>query len=93
MGQEISRTTFTDDDRQRFALALQAETALARQWFEAGRFAEDGLTVGCELEGWLLDRNRFPKASNQRILAALDDPMVVPELSRFNIELNASPRT
>lgn len=92
MGQEISRTTFTDDDRQRFALALQAETALARQWFEAGRFAEDGLTVGCELEGWLLDRNRFPKASNQRILAALDDPMVVPELSRFNIELNASPR-
>lgn len=92
MGQDIRCTTFTDADRTRFAQALREETDLARTWFAEGRFAEEGHTVGCELEGWLLDRNRFPKASSQRLLAAVDDPLVVPELSRFNIELNASPR-
>src|SRR5690606_2027598 len=36
-------------------------------------------------------RNFFPVAENERFLARLAHPLVVPELSRFNVELNATP--
>jgi len=92
MGQEIARTEFTDQDAARFAARLAAETRLLGQSLDAGRF-DDGRTLmaGCEIEGWLLDRHYLPVADNESFLRRLDNPLVVPELSRFNIELNCAP--
>lgn len=91
MGQEISATCFTADDTRCFHQRLEHETQLAQQRFAQGGFAAAGRVAGFELEAWLIDRNHFPAPCNQRFLERLADPLVVPELSRFNIELNGTP--
>ncbi|BDI07625.1 glutamate-cysteine ligase family protein [Sphaerotilus microaerophilus] len=92
MGQEISASEFSADDVARFEQALRAETALARELFARHGYAPRTRMAGFELEAWLLDHNGFPKPCNQSFLARMADPLVVPELSRFNIELNGTPR-
>lgn len=97
MGQEISDTQFTPDDFRHFEARLAAETQHVRAAFADGAFANEasatgGRTAGFELEAWLLDHNFYPQPSNQRLLPRLADPLVVPELSQFNIELNGTPQ-
>ncbi len=93
MGQEIDRIRFSDEDFTRFSHQLREETRLLSDLMKAGMFSEHlPCVAGVEIEGWLLDRHYFPVADNQRFLALLGDPLVVPELSRFNIEMNCQPR-
>lgn len=93
MGQEIGSTAFRADDEKHFIARLGEETALLQQQMASAAFSESPQQVaGCEIEAWLLDRHYFPVADNQDFLARLNDPLVVPELSRFNIELNCAPR-
>ena len=40
---------------------------------------------------WLADESGEPLPNNDAYLAALDNPLVVPELAAFNVELNGSP--
>jgi hypothetical protein len=47
-------------------------------------------TSPARTEAWLLDHAGGPPV-NARFLRALNDPLVVPELCRFNVELNAPP--
>lgn len=92
MGDEIGRTAFSPAEFTAFEARLRAETALACAGFEAGRFSDAGYTIGFELEAWLLDHGCHPHPVNERFLAALGDPLVVPELSRFNVEFNCTPQ-
>ena len=91
MGQEINRTRFSDADFDRFAARLAEETAALRAFARAGGFTDRRYVAGFELEAWLLDHAGRPSPVNEAYLRALNDPMVVPELSRFNVELNAPP--
>ena len=91
MGQEISLTHFSDADFQRFHERLADETASLRRFTEAGGFSDTRFIAGFELEAWLLDHAGLPNPVNEAYLHALNDPLVVPELSRFNVELNAAP--
>ncbi|MDG4597700.1 MAG: glutamate--cysteine ligase [Candidatus Contendobacter sp.] len=91
MGQEISRSTFTRQDFRRFRARLRQETATLGEWFHAGRFAPTGGVAGFEIEAWLVDRRGQPAPLNRVFLERLADPLVVPELSVFNIELNTPP--
>jgi gamma-glutamyl:cysteine ligase YbdK (ATP-grasp superfamily) len=91
MGQDIQETQFTEADHATFARRLADETALARRTFAEGGFADQGRMAGFELEAWLLDRHHYPVPCNQSFLARMADPLVVAELSRFNIELNGEP--
>ncbi|MGA7802611.1 MAG: glutamate--cysteine ligase [Gammaproteobacteria bacterium] len=91
MGQEIADSCFTDDDFVRFGDRLRVETDLLRQWFREGRFAQGQPVAGFELEAWLVDDRNRPAPINDAYLAKLSDPLVVPELARFNIELNGPP--
>ncbi|MBS1224986.1 MAG: hypothetical protein H6R24_1664, partial [Proteobacteria bacterium] len=88
MGQEISRSTFTRQDFRRFRAQLRQETATLRDWFQGDRFAPAGGVAGFEIEAWLVDRQGQPAPLNRAFLERLADPLVVPELSVFNIELN-----
>jgi hypothetical protein len=47
---------------------------------------------GFELEAWLIDAAARPAPVNEVFLQQLDNPMVVPELARFNVELNDYPQ-
>lgn len=93
MGQEIATSQFDEADREVFAARLTAETAHLRALARAGGLSGAGPVAGFELEAWLIDRNMFPAPHNQDFLARLNDPLVVAELSRFNIELNGTPRS
>jgi gamma-glutamyl:cysteine ligase YbdK (ATP-grasp superfamily) len=91
MGQEITRTKFSPADFAEFGTRLAAETAGLRAFAEAGGFVDGRFVAGFELEAWLLDHAGLPSPVNDAYLRTLDDPLVVPELSRFNVELNAPP--
>lgn len=92
MGQEIARSHFNKQDFQIFNSHLRAETALVQQWFEEQRFAAEPSIGGFEIEAWLIDDKGLPVPINQQFLERLDNPLVVPELSVFNVELNTEPR-
>lgn len=91
MGQEITRTRFSDTDFQQFSATLAEETTALRSFAQAGGFSDTRYVAGFELEAWLLDHTGSPNPVNEAYLDALNDPLVVPELSRFNVELNAPP--
>ncbi|MDP2109897.1 MAG: glutamate--cysteine ligase [Thiobacillus sp.] len=91
MGQEIDRTRFSEADLEQFSARLAEETAALRSFAQAGGFKDTRYVAGFELEAWLLDHAGRPSPVNVPYLRALNDPLVVPELSRFNVELNAPP--
>ena len=92
MGQEIEAARFTPEDFVDFAERLHAETALLREWFDSEIFSQRDRMGGYELEAWLVDSKACPAPLNDAFLKQLDNPMVVPELSRFNVELNDHPQ-
>lgn len=91
MGEEIESHGFSREDKALFAERLAQETRLLRDLFAHDGFSRQNPMLGFEIETWILDHNYFPAPINQQVLEALDDPLVVPELSRFNVELNCEP--
>jgi hypothetical protein len=92
MGEEIERSQFSEADFARFSAALEKETALLRSWFANGELSSCPATGGFELEAWLVDKQARPSATNVAYLEVLNNPLVVPELARFNVELNGTPQ-
>ena len=92
MGREVERLRFGRADFERFGAELERETALLGRMLSGGDFSEGPFVAGFELEAWLVDRNYFPAPINEAFLARLADPLVVPELSQFNVELNGTPQ-
>jgi len=93
MGEEISNTRFRKPHFRDFQERLLQETALLQSWFENHAFDCGQQTGGFEIEAWLIDRVFDPAPINQVFLDLLQDPMVVPELSAFNVELNTDPQS
>jgi gamma-glutamyl:cysteine ligase YbdK (ATP-grasp superfamily) len=91
MGQEITDSRFSDEAFVEFRHRLDRETALLGQWLQEGRLASSTRRFGFEIEAWLIDRDARPAPRNADFLAELDDPLVVPELARFNFEINSDP--
>ncbi len=92
MGQEIEATYFTAQDFEEFAESLRNETQLLGEWFRSGAFSPRARMGGFELEAWLVDSEAQPAPVNDVFLEHLNNPMVVPELARFNVELNDHPQ-
>ncbi|WP_237068361.1 glutamate-cysteine ligase family protein [Microbulbifer guangxiensis] len=92
MGQEIATTEFTDADEQEFRRRLRAETNILNRWFQQERFeVPETPMCGIELEGWLTDGDFVPAPESETFLTEVGDELVVPEISRFNFELNSIP--
>lgn len=91
MGEEISQTLFDAATFDRFRDRLRAETRLLSDLSATQQLSEDGFVIGFEIEAWLLDHGFFPNPVNERLLETLSHPLVVPELSKFNVELNCEP--
>ena len=92
MGQAIPDSHFSEQDFLAFRERLAAETETLAQWFRERRFSTRAPVGGYELEAWLVDGAGDPAPVNEALLAAMRDPLVVPELARFNIELNGHPQ-
>jgi gamma-glutamyl:cysteine ligase YbdK (ATP-grasp superfamily) len=91
MGDEIGSRFFAAEDFSTFRAKLDEETDLLEQLFRRGEFSGRGDVVGFELEAWLVDQAGNPSPSNEPFLAQLGNPLVVPELATYNVELNGSP--
>ncbi len=92
MGQEIPTSRFTGADFREFERRLAAETEELAALFRGNRLSTVNNVGGIELEAWLVDGRGRPLPINDEFLHTLGSPMVVPELSRFNVELNVEPR-
>jgi gamma-glutamyl:cysteine ligase YbdK (ATP-grasp superfamily) len=92
MGDEIAHSHFSEADFKQFEQRLESETRLLQRWFEDRAFSSSVPVCGLELEAWLIDRQAMPAPLNKVFLENMDDPLVVPELARFNVELNVHPQ-
>ncbi|WP_291993183.1 glutamate-cysteine ligase family protein [Candidatus Accumulibacter sp. ACC003] len=92
MGKEIGSDGFTAEDFAGFSQRLELETQHARDAYANGEFASVGVVAGFELEAWLIDEHFFPVPRNVSFLERMDSPLVVPELSMFNVEINGTPQ-
>lgn len=94
MGQDIDSSCFNAKDFQVFEERLNEETHILGEWFTDGGFDDDGEVSGFELEVCLVDKNGEPALCNKEFLELTDkedDLPVVPELAKFNLELNSDP--
>jgi len=92
MGKELETTCFCELDFKQFNERLTAETNFVQKLERQGNISENGLTAGFELEAWLVDSSMQPAPENQDFLQQLNNPLVVPELSSFNVEINGDPQ-
>lgn len=92
MGQEINNSHFNKHDFHVFKSRLRKDTALVKRWFDEQSFAITSTNIaGLELEAWLVDNKLQPAPINKIFLDRLNNPLVVPELSVFNVEFNVNP--
>lgn len=92
MGQEIEVAEFSQEDLKVFEQRLRDETHLLRNWFDEGRFSSTSSIAGFELEAWLVDEHCRPVPRIEDLIAEMGSALVVPELSKFNFELNCPPQ-
>ncbi|MEJ1296781.1 MAG: glutamate--cysteine ligase [Candidatus Sedimenticola sp. (ex Thyasira tokunagai)] len=92
MGQEIADSRFSPEDFQEFSRRLKQETQQLAEWFADGAFSSSEPVGGFELEAWLVNSDAQPAPLNTQLIERLGDPLVVPELARFNLELNGDPQ-
>jgi hypothetical protein len=93
MGQEIDHVTFSQADIDEFHQRLRNETKILKGWFDKEVFCTEPPMTGIELEAWLINDNFLPEPSSDHYIDTLKDPKVVPEISKFNFELNSDPYT
>jgi len=91
MGEEIKYSRFKQSDYSQFSSQLKKETALLKNWFDNHHFSSMPLTAGYELEAWLINQNGNPSAINNAFLDKANNPLLSPELAKFNVELNVDP--
>lgn len=91
MGKEVQHTGYTEEDMQQFKLRLKEETELLKSWFDNEDFSEDEQKTGIELEAWLINENMLPDPFNEVFLDELKLEQVVPEIAKFNFEINSDP--
>ncbi|MCB9090958.1 MAG: hypothetical protein H6621_12060 [Halobacteriovoraceae bacterium] len=92
MGTEVTNVTFTDNDFIKFNQKLREETKLLMQWFHQDLFEKPEVPkCGVEVEAWLVDSDFVPYPKSDSFLKQVADPLVVPEISKFNFELNSEP--
>ncbi|HPP46378.1 MAG TPA: glutamate-cysteine ligase family protein, partial [Accumulibacter sp.] len=92
MGQEIGGQAVGPDNPAQFERYLRIETKDACAAYARGEFSRHGPVAGFELEAWLVDQQLRPSPRNLEFLQNLGSALVVPELSRFNVEFNGTPR-
>jgi gamma-glutamyl:cysteine ligase YbdK (ATP-grasp superfamily) len=92
MGQLINTHHFRHEDFERFRARLKHETDLLHDWVEGGRLDRSAPMAGLELEAWLIQPDGTPAARNEEYLRLVNRAEVVPELARFNVEINAAPQ-
>ncbi|MFI5841008.1 glutamate--cysteine ligase [Catenuloplanes sp. NPDC051500] len=92
MGKDVTSAAFTREDRVRYRRKVRRCLDVFALMLDDFAFDAERPTTGLEIELNLIDAEAEPAMCNAEVLATMDDPLFQPELARFNLELNASPR-
>jgi hypothetical protein len=93
MGEDVAARTFTREDRQVYRDKVHRCLDVLARMLAESRFDFDEPQTGMEVELNLVDNDGRPSLSNTEVLALIDDPSFVPELGRFNLEINVPPKS
>lgn len=93
MGNEVDSTSYSLEEIKAFELRVEKETAVLKTWFENNIFQEDVCKTGLELEAWLTNENMLPDPHSDTFLEKLGHPQIVPEIAKFNFEINSEPHS
>ena len=74
-----------------FRQRLEQNLAELSRLLDQPGFGTGPLTIGAELELFLVDGSAQPLPLNEAVCAAAADPRITVELDRFNLELNSAP--
>ena len=91
MGTDIDQEAFQEADYAQFERRLQECLATLGRLLARPGFGVGPVTLGAELELFLVDAAARPLLGNQAVRARTGDRRVTLELDRFNLELNATP--
>jgi hypothetical protein len=93
MGQEVSHSEFTREQRLSFRERVITDLDVFEQMLEGSRFDFTRPQMGLEIELNLADSETFgPAMRNHDVLAELGDEDFQTEVGRYNIEMNVPPR-
>jgi CBS domain-containing protein/gamma-glutamyl:cysteine ligase YbdK (ATP-grasp superfamily) len=93
MGQlEVSGARDPERYRAFSGALLRDLDALERLLGRPELFDPGSIHIGAEQEMFLIDAEGRPKPVGPEVLAEVSDPRLVPELARFNLEANLTPR-
>lgn len=91
MGKQIKGSGYTSEEMDVFRSKLEKEMKILRSWFKNKSFVNNDHKVGIELEAWLVDQNMLPDPFGPEFLKGLNHEQIVPEIAKFNFEINSSP--
>ncbi|MEV0595552.1 glutamate--cysteine ligase [Nonomuraea cavernae] len=91
MGRDLDKERFSETEYARFGERLDEQLGALRELLDQPGFGEGPTTIGAELELFLVDGKGRPLPRNEEVRESLDDPRVVLELGRFNLEVNLTP--
>ncbi|MFF5563478.1 glutamate--cysteine ligase [Streptomyces sp. NPDC012623] len=91
MGLEIDQETFTEADFSIFRGRLGDSVGALRATLAAPGFGQSEISVGAELEMFLMDADGRPAALNDRVRTDVSDHRITLEVDQFNLEANLTP--
>ncbi|HEX6584859.1 MAG TPA: hypothetical protein VF056_14765 [Thermoleophilaceae bacterium] len=92
MGQEVTATVFSREDRQRYRRKVRTCLDVFARMLSEARFDSDRRSFGLEIELNLTDEAGDPALINARALEAIADADFQTEIGQFNVEINVPPR-
>ncbi len=92
MGEDVDRTEFSRQDRQRYREKVRRCLDVFARMLTESKFDFERPLTGLEIEFNLVDADRNPAMRNADVLNAIANDDFQTELGQFNIEINVRPR-
>jgi hypothetical protein len=93
MGEEVTGTAYTRQDRQRYREKVRLDLDVFEQMLAHSSFEDERPLIGMEIELNLMDEGYEPRMANAEVLERIADPAFQTEIGQYNIELNVMPRS
>src|SRR3954467_9249821 len=92
MGEDVTATVFSREDRQRYRQKVRSCLDVFEPMLRESRFDPEKRSMGLEIELNLTDEAGDPALLNAEALEAIADNDFTTELAQFNVEINIPPR-
>ncbi|HEX2117331.1 MAG TPA: glutamate--cysteine ligase, partial [Alphaproteobacteria bacterium] len=91
MGEDVTSTVFSREDRQRYRDKVKRNLDVFARMLRDARFDAEQRSIGLEIELNLTEENGQPAMANDEVLEAVADDAFQTELGQWNIEINIPP--